>query len=478
MGNHNTFVTMKVRKSLFLFPIFFWLCSLGTSHAQESAIQLELAPSPVPFNRAFTITVVIRGSEERSYGRFPDLPGFSKRGTSSTTVNDRTGITQRITQSYAANRPGLFLVPPFSMVVNGQTVRSPGGPVTVTADETTAASAPETETEAEEVPADAAPTSAGADAFLSLQANRRQVFVGEGFTVRLAFLVADDSRQEFTFFQLNEQIAQILPQIRPANCWEENFGISGEPQTRRVVLGGRRYTEYRVFEAAYFPLNTQPVEFRKVGLRVQSRPAGKTVGAALRTFETEPFRVQPQPLPPHPQGDRVAVGVFEWQESLRPTRGTTGQTLTYTVRLTGEGNLAGIDLPHPPNDDNFDFYPPDVRQFIGRRAGRVSGEKVFTYQLIPKKAGAFALNRYLNWTFFNPNTKQYVTLKPTAAVRVTGPALASAADTPLDALYANLDQLDSTEPFRDYRDLVKHGANLVLALLLAGTVALFWRSKQ
>lgn len=462
---------MKVRKSRFLFPIFFWVCSFGVSRAQESAIQLELGTSPLSINQPFTITVVIRDSEERSYGRFPDLPGFTKRGTSSTTVNDRTGITQRITQNYAANRPGLFLIPPFSMVVNGQTVRSPGGPVTVTAHETVA----EAETEPEET--ESAPTSAAGDAFLSLQANRRQVYVGEGFTVRLAFLVADDARQEFQFFQLNEQIAQVLPQIRPANCWEENFGISGEPETRRVVLNGRRYTEYRVFEAAYFPLNAQPVAFRSVSLRVRSHPAGKPDQAALRAFATEPFRVQPRPLPPHPQRERVAVGAFRWDETLQPARGITGQTLTYTVRITGEGNLAGVNLPHPPNDEAFDVYPPDVRQSVSRRAGRVSGEKVFTFQLIPKKAGTYALSRLLAWTAFNPKTGQYETHRPVAAVRVTGPALASVAHPPADPLYANLDQLDSTESFRDYRDLVKHGANILLALMLGGTVAIFWRSK-
>ncbi len=462
---------MKARKCRILFSIFFWVCSLGPSRAQENTIQLEVGTSPLSIHQPFTITVIIRGSEERSYGRFPDLPGFTKRGTSSTTVNDRNGITQRITQNYAANRPGLFLIPPFSMVVNGQSVRSPGGPVTVTAAEVA------TETDAEPEEADAAPASATGEAFLSLQANRRQVFVGEGFTVRLAFLVADDSRQEFEFFQLNEQIAQILPQIRPANCWEENFGISGEPQTRRVVIGGRRYTEYRVFEAAYFPLNAEPVDFRNVSLRVQSRPAGKTGGGGLRTFETEPFRVQPKPLPPHPQRERVAVGVFRWEESLQPARGITGQTLTYTVRITGEGNLAGINLPHPPDDEVFDVYPPDVRQAISRRAGRVSGEKVFTFQLIPKKAGTYALSRLVTWTFFNPKSDQYETHRPAVTVRVSGPALASAANLPADPLYANLDELDSTEPFRDYRDLVKHGANILLALMLGGTVAIFWRSK-
>ncbi len=467
---------MQVQKNRISFLLFFWLGISGFAGAQEPAIQLELGASPLTLTRPFTITVVIRGSEERSYDRFPDLPGFSKRGTSTTTVNDRNGLTQRITQGYVANRPGLFLVPPFSMVVNGQVVRSSGGPVTVTADEP-APTTGETAYTDEELPTASAST--GSEAFLALQTNRNRVYVGEGFTVHLAFFVADASRQELQFYQLSEQIAGILPRIRPENCWEENFGISGEPQTRRVLLNGRRYTEYRVFEAAYFPLNAQPVRFPGVSLSLLSKPAGKTGAATVVPFQTIPFVVQPRLLPPHPQRDRAAVGVFRWQESLTPDRGRTGQTLTYTVRLSGEGNLAGIDLPVPPNDDTFDFYPPDVRQSISRRAGRVSGEKVFSFQLIPKKAGTFALNRYLEGVFFDPRTGQYETRRPATTVHVSGPTLSTApAETPGEALYADLDQLDTTAPASDYRSLLKHGANLLLAVLLAGAVAIFWRIKH
>jgi hypothetical protein len=467
---------MNVQKYHTLFLFFFWSGLVGPARAQEASIQIELGTSPLALNRPFTITVLIRDSEERSYDRFPDLPGFTKRGTTTTTVNDRTGITQRITQSYMANRPGVFLVPPFSMVVNGQTVRSSGGPVTVTTNDAEGSN----ETTGGAEPDDVLPSATlpgKTDAFLALQANRNHVYVGEGFTVRLAFLVADDARQELQFYQLSEQVAEILPRVRPANCWEENFGISGEPQTRRVTLNGRTYTEYRVFEAAYFPLNAQPVAFPSVSLNVLTKPAGKAE-PVLQTFRTTPFAVQPRPLPPHPQRERAAVGTFRWQESLTPTRGRTGQTLTYTVRLTGEGNLAGIDLRTPANDEAFDFYPPDVQQSVDRRAGRVAGEKVFSFPLIPKKAGTFALARYWSFVFFDPHTGRYETLRPTTTVRISGAALVGGvAERPGETLYADLDRLDSTTPVGDYRGLLKHGANLLLAILLAGAVAIFWRSK-
>ncbi|MCY7349833.1 MAG: BatD family protein, partial [Cytophagaceae bacterium] len=319
-----------------------------------------------------------------------------------------------------------------------------------------------------------------ADAFLSLRANRSRVYVGEGFTVRLSFYIADDSRQELQGYQLNEQIAQILPKIRPDNCWEENFGISGELQTRPAVLNGRRYTEYRVFEAAYFPLNAQEIRFPEVTLNLLTHPAGSAAAATLKPFRSNVFMVQPRPLPPHPLRDRVAVGVFRLQESLTPPRGQTGRSLSYTLRLTGEGNGAGVELPTPTNDANFDFYPPDVQQTVSRQAGRVRGEKVFSYQIIPKRAGNFAMSRYVQFIFFNPQTARFDTLRPQTVVRVTGSNLTASEKMagPENALYAQLDQLGSNVLESDYPLLIKQSANLVLAVMLAGMVVIFWRIKQ
>lgn len=471
---------MNLKKVYILFVIFFCLLTSPVrTLAQESAVRIELGESPLPINQSFTITVVITNSEERSYDRFPDLSGFTKRGTSSSTINDKTGITQRITQRYVAARAGSFLVPPFSMVVNGQLTKSSGGIIAVTAEEalpTADESGADLETGEEETTV----ADSKSDAFLSLRANRNRVFVGEGFTVRLSFYLANDSRQELQSYLLNEQIAQILPKIRPDNCWEENSGISGEPQTRPAVINGRRYTEYRVFEAAYFPLNTQEIRFPEVSLNLLTHPAGSASAATLKPFRSQIFVVQPRPLPPHPLRDRVAVGVFHLQESLSPSRGQTGRSLSYTLRLTGEGNLAGVELPVPANDDAFDFYPPDVQQAVSRQAGRVRGEKVFNYQLIPKRAGTFALRRYVRFIFFNPQTARFDTLRPQTIVRVTGKNVTTSekATGSENALYARLDQLDSTVVNNDNQLLIKHIANVLLAVMLAGMVVIFWRIKE
>ena len=61
--------------------------------------------------------------------------------------------------------------------------------------------------------------------FFALSTDKSEVFVGEGFTLTLAFYVAETNRAGLSFYNTSEQLAEIKKTITPANCWEENFNI-------------------------------------------------------------------------------------------------------------------------------------------------------------------------------------------------------------------------------------------------------------
>ena len=58
-----------------------------------------------------------------------------KRGTSSSTstqfINGQVSSTQSLTQNYVAQQQGTYTLSPFSISVNGQTVRVPGKTIEV-----------------------------------------------------------------------------------------------------------------------------------------------------------------------------------------------------------------------------------------------------------------------------------------------------------------------------------------------------------
>ncbi|CAN0260437.1 unnamed protein product, partial [Chrysoparadoxa australica] len=106
-----------------------------------------------------------------------------------------------------------------------------------------------------------------ANAFLALTTDKSKVYVGEGFTTTLAFYVAEENRAELRFYDLGKQITDIVKEIKPNTCWEENFNIdniSGEP----ITINNKAYTQYKIYQAAYYPLNVEDIKFPSVGLKL------------------------------------------------------------------------------------------------------------------------------------------------------------------------------------------------------------------
>ena len=87
--------------------------------------------------------------------------------------------------------------------------------------------------------------------------------MGEGFSTTFAFYVADANRAPLQFHDAGKQLSTILKDLKPENCWEENYNIEniyGE----RVALNGKSYTRYKIYQATYYPLNLETVNFPSV----------------------------------------------------------------------------------------------------------------------------------------------------------------------------------------------------------------------
>jgi hypothetical protein len=264
------------------------------------------------------------------------------------------------------------------------------------------------------------------DAFFALTTNKSQVYVGEGFNATLSFFVSEDNRAPLQFHELSQQLGDILKKLKPTTCWEENFNIENI-EAERVTINGKDYSQYKVYQATYYPLNAETIRFPSVGLemikyKVAKNPSffGQNRQEDFKTFYTKPKTVTVKELPPHPLKDVVAVGDYHLDEGMRSTDLETGQSAAYEFNVYGEGNLSGIEKPTVKNDGSFEFYEPNVRQDISRSNNRVTGTKSFNYFMIPREPGQYKLGNYFQLVFFNPNKGEYDTLRSKLTVNVTG----------------------------------------------------------
>lgn len=413
---------------------FFILVLLSSAFAQDKKI--AIGSTDVAVNQYFKITLTVENERLKNYSPFPDIEGFVKRGTSSSSstsfVNGRMTSSQSITQNYQPTREGTFNIPGFSMEVNGENISVSGFTIKV-------GEAKQQQQRRSNDPfgdpfdmfrnRDSEPAEfidVEADAFLALTTDKPEVYVGEGFTTTLAFYVAESNRADMRFYDLGKQITDIVKEIKPSSCWEENFNIdniNGQP----VTINNRAYTQYKIYQAAFYPLNLQDISFPSVGLKlikykVAKNPSffGRNRMEDYETFHSKPKSVKVRELPPHPLKERVAVGDYRLAEKINSLEVKTGESFNYTFNIIGEGNISAMEEPVLPETDAFDLYAPNVKQDINRSSGRVTGTKSFNYYGIPNEPGEYKLGDYFQWVFFNPDEGKYDTLKSQQTLVVTG----------------------------------------------------------
>ncbi len=458
------------------------------SPAEAQDITISTGPEEIGLNEAFTITLSVKNERLSEYDGFPEIKGFLKRGTSSSTstnmINGQISMSQSITQNYVAQREGTFKLEPFSMTINGKEISSPGKTIKVGApkqrrnafdpfgsdpfeDLFGRRNAPQEFVDVEE------------DAFLALSTSKDEVYLGEGVTVTLALYVAETNRAQLQFFDLGSQLADILKKLRPENCWEENFNIESISRVP-VTLNGKRYQQYKIYQAAFFPLNLEPIKFPQLGLKLikyqeAKRPSffGRNTKEDYKTFYTKAKTVKVKDLPPHPLKDRVSVGDYKLVENINNTEISTGEGFNYQMSVKGEGNISGIANPVVAKDKNFEFYDPNVQTEIKRSSGKVIGEKTFDYFAVPKEPGSYVLGDYISWIFFNTRTEKYDTLKSEVALNVSGESLKNnyiSSNGISGGVYDQITSKSNKLQSRTSFDTVKVIANacIVLMLLLTG----------
>lgn len=287
------------------------------------------------------------------------------------------------------------------------------------------------------------------------------------------------------FYELGRQLAEILKKLKPTSCWEENFNIENI-EGEHIEINGKGYTQYKIYQASFYPLNTQPIVFPSVGLemikfKVAKNPSffGQNRQEDFKTFYSKAKTINVKELPPHPLKDMVSVGDYRLDEKISFTELETGQSASYEFRIFGEGNISAIEKPVLTKDNVFDFYEPNVRQSVTSEGNRVTGTKSFNYFLIPKEPGTYPLKNYFQWVFFNPSTKKYDTLASQYTLNVTGESQKnqSIESTDLGSFYDRIDATDNKLRASHTTDWTKMVLNAFIVLTMGSAVYLIFRKK-
>lgn len=217
----------------------------------------------------------------------------------------------------------------------------------------------------------------------------------------------------------------IVPESAPSfnGFWSQDLSDPNSARVGRETYNGKVYETRVLYDYLLYPqqvgsLTIDPVDMTVVAqVVVQSRNADPFFGGGREVFNV-PRKVQSQrttvtvkPLPSGaPSSFSGAVGRFTMDTQPPAERIAANSGATFTVKISGTGNLTFVQAPKLPLPTSFEQYNVKTTESINTSASGISGYRQFEYPFIARAEGAYDIEP-IEFTYFDPQRVQYVTLK-------------------------------------------------------------------
>ena len=136
---------------------------------------------------------------------------------------------------------------------------------------------------------------------------------------------------------------------------------------------------------------------------------------------TDPMSINVKELPePAPASFNGAVGQFTLDAQL-PSQSLDANTATsYSVRISGTGNLSFVQAPVVTLPTSFEQYTVKTSESLQPSFKGIQGYRQFEFPIIARAEGNYTLNP-VEFTYFNPESANYVTLTSPSMQVTVGP---------------------------------------------------------
>jgi hypothetical protein len=379
----------------------------------ESRVRGTLSTNTASVGEAVEYELSIDGDERAEETPGPNVDGLELRGTSTSTqigmINSRVSRRVVITYTLVPKREGKFDIPALEVNVGGRVLKTLPATLTVTPGESM--------------------KEAGDLAFAKISLPKKALYVGEVAPMEMRLYL--DATANWNL--------PAMPALSGDGFTTRPFE---KPSERRVELDGKPYNLV-TFSTVITPgkagkISVGPVPVRLVVSkptrdpnrfdmfrRNLAPPQEMTVAAPVLELE-----VKPLPVEGRPKDFSGAIGKFEFDASGTPGRVKVGEPLSMKLTIKGSGNFDRIGQPPLAEPEGWTTYSAKEDFTAISKAG-TEGVKTFELPVTP------TVNKttmpVFAFSFFDPETAKYVTLKNAAAPLTVEGAPVAAAATPTPA---------------------------------------------
>ena len=361
--------------------------------ARATDVSFDVQPRLLNLGEAAQATLTFHGVRSAPNVDFPQTDGLQITGTGQQMQFGTGGSQVSLTYNLFPQKPGHFVIGPYTLDYNGEKIQIPEVALDVRAPN-----------------GDAAATNEMLFARLTLPAD--PPYVHQVFDIVLGIYALPG--------------VELTRDVNLLGGFPESGFVIGnfeELQTVREEVGGQFYN-LRRFRAKARALTAGSFDVHpalRVGVvdpnqrRQQRDPFGffDPFGGPAATPVTLPvpsakLDVRAIPAEGRPAGFAGAVGQFQFAMDVRPRELKVGEPITVSLRLQGSGNVSAALPPSYRDADLFKAYE-------ARQVGDVpdptaeSGAKIFEQVVIPRSDALKELPA-LEFSFFDPATAQYRTV--------------------------------------------------------------------
>lgn len=411
------------------------------------------APKSAAANQNFQLNYTIENGQGSNL-KVPSLNDFQVLGGPNTSTSMQWvngNVTQSVTYSYIlrAKKEGTFKIGRASVNIGGANLES--NEVTI---EITKAVAQQQQAQRQRNPfgfdpfedpfgdMEEEPQVSQADlqkqlkdeVFVKLSVNKNSVYKGEMLTATYKLYF----RQNLSGFNISKAPAFD-------GFWSQEIELDPKRKPGVETVNGKQYNVVEILKYNLYPqragnLQVSPAEVStvaRVSVRRQSRSVfddffgGGSVAQVPLELNTNAALVSVKELPVagKPENFSGAVGKYDFSASLSSKEAKTDEPITYSLKISGTGNLKFADAPVLQLPESFEVYDPKVKENISNSSAGMSGSKQYDYLIIPRQPGDYKLEAY-SFSYFDPASGRYSSIQSGEFnIKVTGEPSKSNSDS-------------------------------------------------
>jgi len=393
-----------------LFSILF-LLSAGTLSAQVKLT--ASAPENVAVNQQFQLTFKINANGGQLQP--PDLSQFNFYGSQQGFESINGSVSMSYTYFLSAKREGTFTIGAAKISVGGKTFSSDPITIKVSAGSGNVPTQNNNSNNTNGNNNTSSQTSNNqGDVFVALSLNKTKAYLGEEIIATFKLY----SRLDVSGIQFDK-----APTF--SGFWSQEVELPQQINLTTETVNGVSYQVGVLKKTVIYPQRTGSLTIESFEGEVMARKLVKQQGfwGIFNQYQDIPVKFASTPktvtvtaLPPNaPTSFTNAVGDFSFDVNIDQTEAKTGDALTLKVNIKGSGNLKLIENINIQFPSDFDTYPPQISNNIATTSSGATGSKQLDYLIIPRNPGQFTIPP-IEFTFFNPQTGVYKTLKSEAIV--------------------------------------------------------------